>query len=125
MRLLRSLSTATALMVAVALPLRAQSGTTSSGRVINESGVPLPSETVTSPSLCVGANTNADGSYTIVVPASRANGQSATILARVIGYSASSTPVILTAGSNLTQNFAAALAPHGVRAPRYEMASAH
>ncbi|HEY0529712.1 MAG TPA: SusC/RagA family TonB-linked outer membrane protein [Gemmatimonadaceae bacterium] len=111
MRLLRSLSTAVALVAAAALPLRAQSGTTITGRVTNASGIPLPSATVTIPSLGLGANTNAEGNYTIVVPASRANGQNATILARVIGYSATSTPVILTAGSSVTQNFALTVNP--------------
>ena len=111
MRLLRSLSTATALLICAAQTALAQSGTTITGRVTNETGIPLPSATVTIPTLGVRASTNADGSYTLVVPASRANGQSATILARVIGYSASSFPVTLTPGSNLSQNFALIVNP--------------
>ena len=111
MRLLRSLAYATAMVVCAARGLRAQSGTTITGRVTNEAGVPLPSATVAIPALGIRTSTNGDGSYTLVVPASRANGQSLPILARVIGYTAGSAPVILAAGSNVSQNFALVVNP--------------
>ncbi|MDQ6769794.1 MAG: SusC/RagA family TonB-linked outer membrane protein [Gemmatimonadota bacterium] len=111
MRLLRSLGHAGALAFCAAHSLRAQSGTTITGRVTNESGVPLPSATVTIPALGIRVVANAEGNYTLVVPASRANGQSTAVLARVIGYTAASSPVVLTAGSSVTQNFALAVNP--------------
>ena len=111
MRLLGSLGYATVLMATAAVSLHAQSGTTITGRVTSEAGVPLPGATVTIPSLGLRATATADGSYTLVVPASRANGQSLPILARVIGYSASTAPVVLNANSSITQNFALVVNP--------------
>src|SRR4051812_37073902 len=104
MRLLRSLGYATVFVASAAVSLRAQSGTTITGRVTSDAGVPLPGATVAIPALGLRATATSDGSYTLVVPATRANGQSVPILARVIGYSASSAPVVLAAGSNITQN---------------------
>ncbi|HEY4732905.1 MAG TPA: SusC/RagA family TonB-linked outer membrane protein [Gemmatimonadaceae bacterium] len=111
MRLLRSLSFAAVLVAGAAATVRAQTGTTITGRVTSDAGVPLPGATVTIPSLGLRATATADGSYTLVVPQSRANGQSLPIMARVIGYTASSAPVVLTAGSSVTQNFSLVVNP--------------
>ena len=111
MRRLSSLCYAVMLLVLTAHGLLAQSGTTITGRVTSEAGIPLPGATVTIPALGIRATANAEGNYVLVVPPERANGQSLPILARVIGYSASSSPVVLTAGSNVTQNFALVVNP--------------
>ena len=111
MRRLSSLCYALSLVALTANGLHAQSGTTITGRVTSEAGVPLPGATISIPSLGIRATANADGNYVLVVPADRANGQSLPIMARVIGYSASSAPVVLSGGSNVTQNFALVVNP--------------
>ncbi|HEX9606465.1 MAG TPA: carboxypeptidase-like regulatory domain-containing protein, partial [Gemmatimonadaceae bacterium] len=72
----------------------------------NEQGVPLPGATVLIQGTTTGAHTDDAGRYVIVVPASNANGQSGVLVARVIGYSARQVPIVLTAGSNISQSFA-------------------
>jgi len=83
----------------------AQAGTTISGRVANESGAPLAGASVFIPTLSVGAQTNDNGQYTFVVAGARATGQTVTLTARIIGYTANSVPVTLTPGATITQNF--------------------
>src|SRR4051812_25544455 len=93
MRLLRSVSSAFVFLVAATSSLAAQSGVTVSGTVTSDQGVPLPGATVLLQGTNIGAQTNESGRFTFVVPSSRANGQAAVLTARVIGYSASSTPI--------------------------------
>jgi TonB-linked SusC/RagA family outer membrane protein len=100
-----------ALLVGAASTLSAQSGTTISGTVTNEQGVPLPGATVLIQGTTTGAHTDDAGRYVIVVPANRANGQSGVLVARVIGYSARQVPIVLVAGSNISQNFALVVNP--------------
>jgi TonB-linked SusC/RagA family outer membrane protein len=89
----------------------AQSGTTVTGRVTSDAGVPLGGATVFIAGTNIGAQTNDDGSYTFVVPASRANGATETLTARVIGYTARSVAVALTAGATVSQNFSLPVNP--------------
>src|SRR5450756_2760178 len=89
----------------------AQSGTTVTGRVTSDAGVPLGGASVFIPGMNLGTQTNDDGSYMFVVPASRATGGTTTLTARVIGYSAVSIPITLTAGSNISHDFLLAVNP--------------
>lgn len=113
MRLFRSLtSVALVALVGVGPTLRAQGvGVTISGRVTNGAGAPLPGASVFLQGLSIGSQTNDQGNYTFVVAPARANGQSATLTARVIGYAAKSITVTLTRGANITQDFALAANP--------------
>jgi TonB-linked SusC/RagA family outer membrane protein len=110
-RFVRKFIGALALLVGAASTLSAQSGTTISGTVTNEQGVPLPGATVLIQGTTTGAHTDDAGRYVIVVPANRANGQSGILVARVIGYSARQVPIVLTAGSTISQNFALVVNP--------------
>ena len=110
-RFVRKFIGALALLVGAASALSAQSGTTISGTVTNEQGVPLPGATVLIQGTTTGAHTDDAGRYVIVVPANNANGQSAVLVARVIGYSARQVPIVLTAGSNISQSFALVVNP--------------
>src|SRR6185437_9892150 len=105
MRLLRSASSAFALLVAFASALQAQSGVTVTGTVTSNQGIPLPGATVLVQGTNIGAQTDDAGRFTFVVPSARANGQSAVVTARVIGYTAASIPVTLTQGSTISHDF--------------------
>jgi TonB-linked SusC/RagA family outer membrane protein len=107
-KLLLSAICASALTTSTAF---AQSGTTVTGRVTSDVGAPLGGASVFIPELNFGTQTNDDGSYTFVVPASRANGATVTLTARVIGYSARSAPITLTPGATVTQSFTLAVNP--------------
>ena len=93
------LSAITALALTVSA-VAAQSGTTVTGRVTSDAGVPLGGASVFIAGTNVGAQVADDGSYTFVVPADRATGATATLTARVIGYTARSVPITLTPGSS-------------------------
>jgi len=101
-RHLLSAITALALTATVAF---AQSGTTITGRVTSDVGAPLGGAAVFIAGTNIGAQTNDDGSYTFVVPASRATGATVTLTARVIGYTARSVSIALTPGATLNENF--------------------
>ena len=97
------LATVVALVVLPAIAA-AQEAVTVTGRVTSiESGAPLNSASVTVEGLNVVTLTRDDGRYTLVVPAARAHGQQATIVARLIGYKAKSATITLA--GNLTQDF--------------------
>src|SRR4051812_46637368 len=98
-----------ALLALMAGEGRAQQGTTVSGRVTNESDVPLQGASVSIPALNVGSYTNADGRYSFVVSSGRV-GQTVTVTARRIGYQPRSVPVTLTAGAN-AQDFKLVASP--------------
>jgi TonB-linked SusC/RagA family outer membrane protein len=102
---------ALAVLVCAAATASAQTGTTISGTVTNEQGVPLPGATVLIQGTTTGAHTDDAGRYVIVVPADRANGQSAVLVARVIGYSARTVPIVLAAGSTISQSFSLIVNP--------------
>ena len=102
---------AVGVLVCAASTASAQAGTTISGTVTTEQGVPLPGATVLIQGTTTGAHTDDAGRYVIVVPADRANGQSGVLVARVIGYSARTVPIVLTAGSTINQNFSLTVNP--------------
>jgi hypothetical protein len=104
------LSAITACMLAASTAF-AQSGTTVTGRVTSDAGVPLGGATVFIQGMNLGTQTNDDGTYSFVVPAGRATGGTATLTARVIGYTARSVPVTLNAGSTIDQSFSLAINP--------------
>jgi TonB-linked SusC/RagA family outer membrane protein len=79
-----------------------QQPTVVSGRVVNESQVPVPGASVSIGAYNVGAFTTAEGRYTFTVPAGR-TGQ-ATLTARRIGYAPQSVTVTLGSGP-ITQDF--------------------
>jgi len=89
----------------------AQTGATISGRVTNESGVGLPGATVLIQGTTIGTHTDDQGRYTIVVPSSRANGQSSVLVARTIGYAARTVPVTIASGATLNQDFSLVVNP--------------
>jgi TonB-linked SusC/RagA family outer membrane protein len=96
----------TALLAVTGTAASAQAPATISGTVTNDAGVPLPSVNVLLPGLNYGTQTDEAGRYSFTVPASAANGQTANLTARVIGYSAKTVPVTLSQGQNISQNFA-------------------
>ena len=110
-RLAGKIVTAFALSFVAASVASAQSGATISGTVTNESGVGLPGATVLIQGTTIGTHTDDAGRFTIVVPSSRANGQTETLVARTIGYAARSVPIVLTAGASLSQNFSLVVNP--------------
>ena len=83
----------------------AQSGTTVTGRVTSDVGAPLGAASVFLAGTNIGATTSDDGTYTFIVPSSRATGGTATLTARVIGYTARSVQIALTPGATINQNF--------------------
>lgn len=83
----------------------AQGGALITGRVTNEQGAPLVNANVFVPTLNIGAQTGANGTYSIVVPARQATGQQTTIAARFIGYARQNRQITLTSG-NHTVDFA-------------------
>jgi TonB-linked SusC/RagA family outer membrane protein len=103
--------TLVAAALATIASVAAAQGTTISGRVTSEQGAPIPGVSVFIPTLNIGGQTNDAGNYTFVVSSANAHGQSVTLTARVIGYSARSVPVTLTAGGTVTENFVLALNP--------------
>ena len=102
---------AVAAVICAASTASAQGGLTISGTVTTDAGVPLPGATVLIQGTTTGAHTDDAGRYVIVVPADRANGQSGVLVARVIGYSARTVPIVLTAGSTINQNFSLIVNP--------------
>ncbi|HJP58362.1 MAG TPA: carboxypeptidase-like regulatory domain-containing protein, partial [Gemmatimonadaceae bacterium] len=111
MKLLRSMSITLVLVVAFTSELFAQSGVTVTGTVTSDQGVPLPGATVFLQGTNIGAQTNEEGRFTVVVPSARANGQAAVLIARVIGYTAASMPITLTPGSSVSHDFQLAVNP--------------
>src|SRR6266513_3347306 len=104
------LSAITALALTVSTAF-AQSGTTVTGRVTSDAGVPLAGASVFIAGTNIGAQVAEDGSYTFVVPADRATRGTATLTARVIGYTARSVPITLTPGGTVNQTFALTVNP--------------
>ncbi len=94
-----------ALAAAFAAPARAQSPTTVTGVVRNQGGAPLPYANVAVATLGVGAQTNAQGRYTFVVPGARALGRTVTMEARLVGFRVGQAQVTLAAGATVTQDF--------------------
>ena len=93
------------LAVALLLPgLAAAQGATITGTVRTEAGAPLPSVSVLLEGTNIGATTRDDGTYTISVPATSVNGQTARLIARRIGYRQGSATITLATGT-IIQDF--------------------
>ena len=105
----RTLLTMALLTCAGAGVLQAQDGATITGVVRNEAGQPLAAATVFLTQLGIGTQTREDGRYTLVVPTARAQGQTATLTARIIGYRPQSTEV--TVSGSITRDFTLPLNP--------------
>jgi TonB-linked SusC/RagA family outer membrane protein len=99
-----ALAVAAMLLGAVPSVAAAQQGTTISGRVTGDAQAPLPSVSVTVPSVSAGTMTDAEGRYTITIPASRVTGQMVTVYARRIGYEPKSATIRLS-GTAISQDF--------------------
>jgi TonB-linked SusC/RagA family outer membrane protein len=80
------------------LPTVAAAQTTISGRVTSEAGTPVANATVFLEGMNLGTQADETGRYSFTVPAARATGQTVSLTARLIGYTARSTPVTLSAG---------------------------
>lgn len=102
-RLFRSVAALALGAAALALPAQAQNVVTVSGRVTSDAGAPLQGASVVIPSLNLGGYSQADGHYTITIPAARATGQSVTLSARRIGFTQRSATITLA--GNVTQDF--------------------
>jgi hypothetical protein len=79
-------------------------GVSITGRVTSEAGAPLASASVLLEGSGIGTITHDDGSYTLTVPASRANGQTTSLVAKLIGYKAAVVP-IAPANEPITHDF--------------------
>ena len=77
---------------------------TITGTVKSEGGDPLAYATVVVERLNAGAQSNNAGVYTIVVPGARAEGQTVTLTAKLVGYKPQSMTFVLTPGT-VTKDF--------------------
>src|SRR5215213_3327243 len=78
---------------------------TITGKVTSEFGQPVDQANVYINDLTISVGTNAQGVYTITIPAARVSGQQVNLRVRAIGYQPGLRPIRLTAGSQ-TQDFA-------------------
>jgi len=76
----------------------AQAQSTFRGRVLTERGDPISGAAVGIAELGLTTTSNAQGVYTLIVPAARVSGQQATLSARAIGYKSRTTSVAVAAG---------------------------
>ena len=88
-----------ALAALAPLAVQAQQQATLTGRVTDEGGQPLDGATIFITELNQGGLTNAQGRYSIVVPAGRVRGQEVTMQARFIGYTAVTQRITLSGGT--------------------------
>jgi TonB-linked SusC/RagA family outer membrane protein len=79
-------------------------GATVTGHVTGEGGAPLQGVTVSINGLGIGSITGANGVYSFTVPAANVNGQTATLTARRVGYTAQTAAITLNAGT-ITHDF--------------------
>jgi TonB-linked SusC/RagA family outer membrane protein len=108
MRFLRSHSTVWLLGAFVALGAAgradAQAPATINGRVTSDAGVPLQGANVLITELSISVGTNAQGQFTVQVPAARVSGQTVQLRARSVGFQPAARPVVLRSGTQ-TVNF--------------------
>ena len=83
----------------------AHSQTVITGRVTNDAGAPIPGANVAIPSLHVGGQADATGTYRFTVPADQATGQTVPMTGRYIGFRQQQQPVTLTPGGTQTVIF--------------------
>ncbi|MEO5579457.1 MAG: SusC/RagA family TonB-linked outer membrane protein [Gemmatimonadaceae bacterium] len=79
--------------------VQAQTTAVIAGKVTAEAGRPIGGASVLFPDFNIGANTSADGSYSITVPSDRVKGQTLIIVARYIGYAPVRKQVTLRPGT--------------------------
>ncbi|HEU4642196.1 MAG TPA: SusC/RagA family TonB-linked outer membrane protein [Gemmatimonadaceae bacterium] len=101
---LLSVAAAISLVAATAVPAAAQQEATITGTVKSRVGAPLASASVFVQELRIGGLTGEDGTYRLVIPAARVNGQRVTLAVRLIGYREATAPLTLTPGPH-TQDF--------------------
>ena len=101
---LRQTGALLALLLFAATAASAQ-GVTITGLGTSDAGTPLASASVILDGMSIGTITRDDGRYTLVVPAARANGQPASLVARLIGYKSVAFPLTLNAGAPITHDF--------------------
>jgi TonB-linked SusC/RagA family outer membrane protein len=86
-------------LVLFGLAAEAHAQATFRGRVATDRGEPIAGATVSINELALSVLTNAQGQYTLIVPAARVTGQAVTISARAIGFRSQARAVAsLTAG---------------------------
>jgi hypothetical protein len=68
-------------------------GVTITGRVTNDAGAPLGSASVALEGMGLGTLTHDDGTYTLTIPPTRANGKTTSLVARLVGYKAAAVPI--------------------------------
>ena len=73
---------------------------TITGRVVSGEGNPLEVANVYITEMNISVGTNAQGRYTITIPAERVRSQAITLRARAIGYVSANTPFRLTPGAH-------------------------
>jgi TonB-linked SusC/RagA family outer membrane protein len=94
---LKFVLTAIALTMLRAPLLRAQSATLT-GRIMSESGQPVENGNVFITELNISVGTNAQGRYTLVVPAERVRSQNVVLRVRAFGHLAQAKPLVLSPG---------------------------
>src|SRR3954466_1288757 len=100
--MIRARSSGAALLgLALALPVaRAQAQVaTITGKVTSEFGQPVDQANVYINDLNISVGTNAEGAYTITIPAARVQGQPVNLRVRAIGYQPGLRPIRVTAGA--------------------------
>jgi TonB-linked SusC/RagA family outer membrane protein len=91
--------------VLLALPASARAQTAViTGKITSEFGQPVDQANVYINDLTISVSTNAQGVYTITIPAARVSGQQFNLRVRAIGYQPGLRPIRITAGSQ-TQDF--------------------
>jgi len=79
-------------------------GAVITGKVMSEFGQPIDQANVYINDLSISVGTNAQGAFTITIPAARSQGQAVNLRVRAIGYQPGVLPIRVTAGTQ-TQNF--------------------
>ncbi len=74
------------------------------GKVVGDAGQPLEFANVYISELVISVATNAQGVYTVTVPAARVQGQAVNLRVRAVGFTPAFVPIKVTAG-NQTHNF--------------------
>jgi TonB-linked SusC/RagA family outer membrane protein len=96
---------------ALVLPAVAHAQVTITGQVVAENGTRVGNASVFLEGMQTGTQTNETGRYSFTVPAARANGQTATLTVRGLGYRSQSVPVVLRSGTAIARDFTLATNP--------------
>ena len=83
--------------------LSAQDPTTLAGRITSPEGQPLMAADILIPSMNIGVASNSDGRYVLIVPASRATGQTVEMSVSLIGRASETLQVTLRPGHSRAQ----------------------